>query len=222
MPADDDTSVPAQNPHTSYQEHVAACRACRKCGPNALNLDDGGFAHHPSPWAMWMGALSDVDVVIVGQDFASQEQPHVQPDPTLPTNVNLLRLLSSAGIDPAHVYLTNAVLCLKPGLMSAPVPARWVKNCASNLRQTIELVRPRAVASLGALAWRGVCHAYELPNTPLSAAIKASPQSPSPPGGPALFAFAHCGRLGIAQRPLIQQEQDWARLGRWIALRRAA
>ena len=210
----------APDPHAVYRNHVADCRACCKCGPDALNLADGGFADHPSPWAMWMGALTDVDVVIVGQDFASQEQPHIQPDPTLATNVNLLQLISSAGIDPARVYLTNAVLCLKPGAMSAPLPSPWVKNCAPHLRRTIEIVRPRAVAALGSVAWRAVCQAFDIRAAGLSLAIETSPRSSST--GPTLFAFAHCGGLGTANRPLAQQQRDWARLGRWLALRRAA
>jgi len=216
--------VPPSDFNAAYRDHVAACRACRKCGPDALNLCDGGFASHPSPWAMWMGALENVDVVIVGQDFASQEQPHVQPDPTLRTNVNLFRLLSAAGIDPARVYLTNAVLCLKPGPMSTPLPQGWVKNCAPHLRRTLDIVRPRAVAALGTIAWRALCHAFAIRPSGLSLAIETSPRSASSDSsnGPALFAFAHCGGLGTAQRPFAQQQRDWNRLGRWIALRRAA
>jgi uracil-DNA glycosylase len=165
---------------------------------------------------MWMGALSDVDVLIVGQDFASQQQPHTQPDLQLATNVNLLRLLQSAKIDPQRVYLTNAVLCLKPGLMSARVPAYWVKNCAAHLRRTIDIIRPRAVAALGRLAWRGVAHAFQLRHTPLIIAIDAPPQPTV--SGTTIFAFAHCGGLGTAHRPLIQQERDWKRMAEWLAL----
>jgi uracil-DNA glycosylase family 4 len=159
--------------------------------------------------------------VVVGQDFASQEQPHVRPDPTLRTNVNLLRLITSpraAGIDPSRVYLTNAVLCLKPGPMSARVPAAWIDNCSTHLRRTIEIVNPVAVAALGSVAWRAVCRAFALPMVKFATSVGAAPLTP-PAGAPALFAFAHCGALGTARRPIDRQEQDWARMGQWIAPR---
>jgi hypothetical protein len=83
-PPDDDRFVTAPDPHAAYCSHVAACRACRKCGSDALNLADGGFADHPSPWAMWMGALTDVDVVIVGQDFRRRSSHTSVPIPRCP------------------------------------------------------------------------------------------------------------------------------------------
>src|SRR5438045_2936901 len=118
-----------------YREHVADCRACDLCGTKAVNPAHGGFATHPSPWAMLMGAL-DADVVVVGQDFASQDEPRYEPDPTFQTNKSLLALVETPGLDNRRIYLTNAVLCLKPGRTSANVPKGWAENCTGNLRRT--------------------------------------------------------------------------------------
>jgi uracil-DNA glycosylase family 4 len=209
---------PTQNKLFAYAQHVADCRACTRCGTDALNPKSGGFAMHPSPWAMLRGDL-DAEVVVVGQDFACQEQPYDAPNPELPTNKNLARLIAAAGA--RRVYLTNAVLCLKPGVMSAAVPSAWVKHCASHLRRTIEIIQPLAVAALGAVAWRATCRAFDVASAPaISEIVGATPILT--PGAPALFGFNHCGGLGLVRRPLIHQLEDWRRLGQWLASRRTS
>ncbi len=75
-----------------------------------------------------LGSLN-AELVIVGQDFSARDRegPNREPDPRIPTNKNLLRLIAAAGIDPNHAYLTNAMLCLKPGKhLGAPVRAEWL------------------------------------------------------------------------------------------------
>jgi uracil-DNA glycosylase family 4 len=166
-------------------------------------------------------------VVVVGQDFSGtspkgSDRPYGEPQLTLPTNQNLLSLIGAAGLVPERdVYLTNSVLCMKPGKMSARVPAEWVKNCSVILRRTIEIVAPQAVAALGTVAWRALGLAFDLR---LPQHAKKVGQSPvGVPCGPALFAMGHPGGLGLANRPLAVQTKDWKNLGEWLkAVKREA
>jgi uracil-DNA glycosylase len=209
-------SDPISTKSLAYAQHVANCRACTRCGPDAVNPSGGGFAVHPSPWAMLRGDL-DAKVVVVGQDFACQEQPYDAPNPELPTNKNLARLIAAAGL--RRVYLTNAVLCLKPGGMSAPVPSAWVNHCASHLRRTIEIVGPTVIAALGAVAWRATCRAFDVASPPTLSEVVGT-QPILLPNTPALFGFNHCGGLGVIRRAFAQQLEDWRRLGQWLAEQR--
>ena len=192
----------------AYQAHVLSCRACNVCGLKNLS----GCAH-PSPWANWMGSLS-ARVVVVGQDFSGTDREWREPKLDLPTNQNLGKLIRAAGLGPQDVYLTNAILCLKPGGTSDRVRPEWVRNCASLLRETIKIVAPAAVAALGGVAWRAVAHAFDLRLPPLSESVGAGPAPV--PGGPTLFAFNHPGGLGLVRRPFARQADDWRRLGDWV------
>jgi DNA polymerase len=170
-----------------------------------------------------IGSL-DARVVIVGQDFAAADwkpgaKPWPDPDPKLPTNINLRKLIRAAGLEERDVYLTNAVLCLKHGdRMSAPVQAGWARNCSPLLRGTIDLVAPEAVAALGGVAWRAVGLAFDVRLPPLKES--AGREAVRAEGHPALFAFNHPGGLGLVRRPLITQVGDWQMLGRWLAANR--
>jgi uracil-DNA glycosylase family 4 len=210
-----DISSPANA--EAYAAHVAACRACTRCG-----LTNIAGCAHPSPWAMWMGAL-DARVVVVGQDFSGTDQGWREPQLDLPTNVNLRHLMRTAGLGEGEVYLTNAILCLKPGGTSAPVRGAWVRNCSGLLRETIRIVAPDAVAALGAVAWRALGYVFEVRLPALGTSVGRRPVSV--PGGPSLFAFNHPGGLGLVRRRLAEQSRDWQRFGRWLsaaARRRAA
>ena len=194
----------------AYEAHVLACRTCARC-QGTINLS---ASVHPSPWASLMGSL-DAHVVVVGQDFACIDNPRTEPDPSLPTNRNLRQLIRAADLEERDIYLTNAMLCLKPGSMSAPVRSEWVRNCSSLLRRTIQIVSPKAVAALGAVAWRSLGHVFAIPLPPLADSVGREPIPTC--AGPSLFAFNHPGGLGLVRRSLDKQSDDWRRLGRWLS-----
>ena len=66
---------------------------------------------------------------------------------------NLRLLLERAGIERGDLFITNAVLCCPTdGERNQRPTATEVKNCGSFLADTIRLVAPRVVATLGAVA----------------------------------------------------------------------
>lgn len=212
-----------------YHAHVSACRSCRACMDQSLpecarpeNPSDGGFAHHPSPWAE-QGSNLNAEVVIVGQDFSGREERWTHPNAAAPTNKFLLACMHDAGLNPQSCYFTNAMLCLKPGAMNATVKAVWLKNCAPHLHKTIEIISPRAVATLGTQACRSVLLAFGkrctsmLPKGPVPVELDTAAH---------LFVFGHPGRLGQRARAKAQQQEDWRALALWLAstpdLRKAA
>src|SRR5262245_27360720 len=111
-----------------------ACRACERETENGRGLvnpsvcDAGRYdSDHIGPWSRWQGQL-DATVMVVGQDWADvgtfercQGRDDLEGPPN-PTNTTLLQLLRSAGVDctpggdggRGPVFLTNAILCLKP------------------------------------------------------------------------------------------------------------
>lgn len=142
-----------------------------------------------SAWAHDLNA----QVLIVGQDYANVEtyerdQGRVQLCPipvdapsscwSTETNHRLYQLVRqlgldigspSTGSDSCGVFLTNAVLCLKPGEMNDPNPAKVYANCATHfLRRTIDVIEPRAVITLGLQAARATLLAYSNDNPGLN------------------------------------------------------
>jgi hypothetical protein len=181
-----------------------------------------------SHWSQWLGDQRP-RLLVVGQDFSGVEyfeRNRGRDDPARPTNRSLRDLLAEAGIeagpppanDPAApVYLTNSVLCLKPGAMSGPVRTGCVRNCARNhLAPLLHHLRPQAVVAMGGRTWRAVREVF--PGTGLPGGIKeAAGRSWTSPSGCRVFAVGHCGGLGLASRPWQQQLADWRKIGRAIA-----
>ncbi|WP_271655919.1 uracil-DNA glycosylase [Ralstonia solanacearum] len=69
---------------------------------------------------------------------------------------NFERLIEQVGISRYEVFVTNAVLCNpkdERGNNATPTPAE-IANCASFLRQTIEILDPPIVVTLGTVALR--------------------------------------------------------------------
>lgn len=208
-------NLPVKNAE-EYERLTADCRSCRACGDDLQNPTG---CKHPSTWAMWLGKL-DAKIVVVGQDPAGADNVDAKdaasyaPGPLVGTNITLKHLLEAAEIDLADVYLTNAVLCIKPGSMKSSVRQRWVTNCRPLLRRTIDLVRPRCVVALGGVAWNSVCRSYGAFPLPLRGAIERPPILL--PGSPALRPMFHCGPLGQASRHLSLQIEDWKEFGQWM------
>jgi len=166
-----------------------------------------------APWSLWQGHL-DAELAIVGQDWGDvryflanrgREAAHN------PTNKTLVRLLRSIGIDIAapgsgdsrngRCFFTNAVLCLKQGGLQANVDPKWFANCGSRfLRQTIDLIAPKAVISLGEWAYRAVASAYCLPRVAFWIAVER-PYGFVPADGTALFPMYHCGARNSEYTP---------------------
>lgn len=74
----------------------------------------------------------------------------------------LLAMLESAGVDPATCFFTNALMGLKPGSATGPMPRvpGYLEQCALYLRRQAEIVDARCVVALGSNA---ACFVRELP-----------------------------------------------------------
>jgi hypothetical protein len=213
----------------TYEELVAFRRTCRICMErNAEEIHNGSeFDFDPpvvSYWSQWLGHRRP-SLLIVGQDFGNVAyfiRHRGMDEPENETNENLRKLLLEAGIktgkapepDPAApVFLTNSILCLKSGSMSARIKERWVDACAQNhLASLIRYLKPKVVVAMGKMGWRGVRRVFSLSQAP-PAIKEAAGQSWEIDTGTRLFAVVHCSRLGMLNRPWCQQVEDWQRIG---------
>lgn len=220
--------------------------------PGILDADQiGNF----STWAHDLNAK----VMIVGQDYCDaatyvRDAGRIQKEPILDvedvkqysteTNYRLRLLVKELGYDmgspttgsaSSGVFLTNAVLCMKPGGMSDPNPQKVYNNCGTSfLRPLIDLVRPRAIVTLGVQATRSVLFSY-LEDHPEFKAIRAQnfkeifrQGAIELEQGRYLFPVYHPGNLGRMNRKAIEptgpdgwslQMEDWKRIKQMMAER---
>lgn len=76
------------------------------------------------------------------------------------TGHNFEELLRFVGLDRSQVFITNAVLCnprTEDGHNATPKKSE-VANCSGYLREQIDLVRPKVIATLGAIALEALEH----------------------------------------------------------------
>lgn len=123
------------------------------------------------------------------------------------------RLLASAGLDRSEVFITNAVLCCPADERSNRTPtAGEIANCQEFLRQTLALLNPPVIATLGAVALRAVGRLYarswrlsEVAGTviDLGSEVFVPLYHPSP-------------RVLNTHRSFEAQQRDFAVLSRWL------
>lgn len=177
------------------------------------------------PWSRLHGDL-DADLMIVGQDWgdvAYFERNGGLDDLNNPTMRNLEWLLNQIGVDVSvttystrhrRLFLTNSILCLKTGGMQAAIDPNWVENCGNHfLRRQIEIVRPKVIVGLGAIAFHAILLSFGLRKVALRQAITDTNGNELLPGVK-LFAAYHCGAGTVNRnRNLTQQLEDWSRIG---------
>jgi uracil-DNA glycosylase len=118
---------------------VAACTACELAG------------HRTTP-VTGEGPL-DAELVVVASVPRSHEDLQGRPVAGAARNV-LDHGMRRVGLDPAAVRLTTAVRC-RPKDDEPPSEAQ-IAACSVHLRAELELVRPRVIVTLGALATAAV------------------------------------------------------------------
>ena len=184
------------------------------------------------PWSDWQGNL-DADILIVGQDWGDiatfQEfSGKNEPSPGVykfKADANLVEFLELAGMDIGHplkpnkaapLFLTNAVLCLKPK-MDTPVKSQWRRNCGPLfLRPLIEIIRPKLVIALGEDAYKTIKKAYNRPRYSFSKAVKQGQQKPIDMDGFSLVPVFHPSPKGMIRHKPPEHEQIWRRIGEYI------
>jgi hypothetical protein len=217
-----------------YRALVEARKACRICverSPGRVR-SCAEFSFDPevaSHWEQWLGHR-EPKILVVGQDFGNVEyfvRHRGRDDPRNKTNENLRELLAAAGInvtnppDPdreAPVFMTNSILCIKEGKMSASILSSWVASCTE--RHLLPLLRhlgPPVVVGMGSCGWRAVRQAFALRDAPARIS-QAAGCCWIAADRTLVFAVGHCGPLGIINRPWRQQIADWRSIGEAVAL----
>jgi len=212
-----------------YADLVRRRKACTLCAPDLANpayIEGGRFdSEQIGPYTRWQNDL-DARVVVVGKDFAPVARfigYSGRPADTR-TNRQILQHLRDGFPNMKApdedspcpgLFFTNAVLCLAGGrAMRSMVAGRHVRTCArAYLRDTIDLVGPLAVATLGLQATEGTLHAFGATDAPSFAELKRLDAGWAMPGGIRLFAMPH---------PVASVKDDvhdvcWRRLHQWLA-----
>jgi uracil-DNA glycosylase len=110
------------------------------------------------------------------------------------------------------LYFTNAILGAKTeGGMAGAVKRSWYKDTAEQFtKPLIDLVQPKVIVTMGAIAYDLVSMVYGLPKQKMKDAIESGPKKLS--DGMLWHVAAHCSGLGLVNRKFAQQQADWARM----------
>lgn len=74
------------------------------------------------------------------------------------SGANFQKLLDSINLKREEIFITNTVLCnpRKPSGANRKPSKREIKNCAEYLKRTVEIINPKIIATLGAVALEGL------------------------------------------------------------------
>jgi DNA polymerase len=232
--ADQMTEDPKQAAYAALVQRRKACMRCPRL-TNPAEYGNGAFdSERLGPYSRWQGNLH-TELVVVGQDFAGTDSfADLQgwPGPRVGTNRALIELVASAGIQlhaPVvgkphdRIFLTNAIQCLKPGGMQGRPPISYARECVPQfLRPLLEIIRPRAVVTLGAYALDSLLTAYGLASPGALEETVAGGRTFTLPlsggGTTVLFPRMHPSRtVQNSQRSLALQKNDWEAIGAFLA-----
>ena len=132
------------------------------------------------------------------------------------TGRNFTLLLQAAGLTREEIFITNAVLCSprdEDG-RNAPPTMRELRNCSYHLRQTLDILSPRTIVTLGQAALRALRliapHEIELARDVGKATVW---------NGYQLIPLYHPGPRAQLHRSFETQMEDFRRLGELIGRR---
>jgi uracil-DNA glycosylase family 4 len=126
---------------------------------------------------------------------------------------NFDALLQQAGLTRESIFITNAVLCNprdERGNNARPT-SREVEHCANHLRETIAILQPRYVVTLGQVALQALEHIARHEVT-----LARHVGLPQQWNGQWLIALYHPGPRARIHRPFAMQIEDFRRLGAFI------
>lgn len=133
----------------------------------------GGTAFFPGGSGLWRGVeargpmptmFPDAPVMFVGHNFDSIPAYGKAFDNGGGVGSEfwrrLLAILAGASLVPEKCFFTNALMGLKPGSATGPMPSirGYKEQCAQFLEQQVKIVRPLAVVALGVKAERFISH----------------------------------------------------------------
>lgn len=226
-----------------YQDLVKDRKNCSLCFEkkfiNQSEIKNGEFdTCEIGNYSTWANSLN-AEVIIVGQDYANQEifirdKGDIEPktldensspnDYSTATNYYLRELTKEIGFDiglptktsSQKIFLTNAVLCLKQGNMSASVPDEVFKNCGTKfLNPLVEIISPKVIIPLGFTATKATILAFSNKIENSNELIKKSFKELFRIGKiqikdslVCIFPVYHPGKLGQLNRRKIENSQE--------------
>jgi hypothetical protein len=179
------------------------------------------------PWAQWQNNL-DAKILAIGQEFCDVDTfnkcrgtVELPNDKEYPANTKLRGLFQLIGIDigsplapnvAAPVFLTNAVMGLKSGSMSANFKDKWLKESREMfLVPLINIIKPKLIITLGTKSLLSVSKIYGFTLNSLKSEVEGSPIEVD--GDVTIFPVFHPGSLGLANRNSELQKADWLKIG---------
>ncbi len=126
---------------------------------------------------------------------------------------NFTILLEAAGIQRDEIFVTNAVLCNPRDARgnNAPPTTREVSNCSPNLADTINLINPDYVITLGVVALKALARI-----SPHEIVLSQDVGRPLSWHGRILVPLYHPGSRASIYRPIAAQMKDYKRLGKLV------
>lgn len=194
--------------------------------PNQIN--DGEYDTYDviNPWSIWQGNL-DAKILLIGQDWGDAKyyiDNKGKDKDSNPTNKNLIELFKSLNIDigtPSNpnktspVFFTNAILGIKDNGMSSAVKDAWIYESTDEfLKPLIEIIEPEIIITLGVSAFKAIKSIYKLKEK--SVLKELIHTNPIKVDNKKIFNFYHCGGLGLANRSLPLQKQDWSIISNYM------
>jgi hypothetical protein len=214
-------------------ELLAKARSEARWGPDYNQVADfhGGIyeSRHITPYTR--GACNcDAEFMILLQDWCSaeflsgpvdQNLIRLGRDPTLPTNINLVKLLRTLNVDLHDTYGANLFPFIKVGGMSAHIKRSDLQRAAIDYAvPQVSIVQPRVLICLGLSVFQAM--QFATGNT-VSRSVAKGIDSPFKFEKSWVWLQAHTGRLGRINRNrggIDRVSSDWERMAAAIALKR--
>lgn len=198
---------------------------------NPSAIDGGQYdCDHVELWAHWQGNL-DAKILLVGKDFGGLRffrEFKGRCDPNSITNKNLMILFKQLNINigkpfspnkNAPVFFTNSIFGIidtKDKGGNRISSAMRQESTTEFLLPLIEIIQPKVIITLGLDAYKSFSDEFIIPKAlTLKKLVNLSPLVL--PSSKLLFPVFHCGGLGLANRSLKQQTDDWIRIATKIS-----
>jgi uracil-DNA glycosylase len=214
-----------------YKTLVNQRKQCSLCADHSMtNSSSLNFeTNNIGKWSDWQDSL-DAKIIVVGQDWGTvkywNDNKGIDAENNK-TNETLRQLLMILGYDIGTVFspikhkdlfFTNTVLCLKSGNMSSPVPAKVYSNCSTIfLKPLLNAISPRYIIALGSKAYESILVSNGVKQKDISKISTICGGQPIKlDNGQFLFPVFHCGGLGLANRQIGLQFEDWKNIKEFI------
>lgn len=129
------------------------------------------------------------------------------------SGVHFERLLPYAGLTRPQIFIVNAALCNpRDGLGRNDKPSlAELRNCSEYLEETLDLIRPRYVVTLGGVALQalGLIKRHAI-------TLSENVATPVAWRGTTVVPLYHPSGRAMARRPFAQQAQDYTQLKKII------